>query len=116
MLQSNGHAVCYLTCPPIYTCKSQPTLLDVARRLRDGEPRCQKGLLRLSSARNRAFSRGTIKHSAQLICGILHALGAPELPPIADSEYDRFFILIIGPNKQDSALSFTVLRYCDPEE
>jgi broad specificity phosphatase PhoE len=48
--------------------------------------------------------------------GILHALGAPEVPPIADAEYDRFFILMIDPNKQHSALSFTVLRYCDREE
>ena len=45
--------------------------------------------------------------------GVLHALGAPEVPPIADPEYDRFFILTLAQNKEHSALSFTVLRYCD---
>jgi broad specificity phosphatase PhoE len=47
---------------------------------------------------------------------VLHALGAPEVPPIADAEYDRFFILTLAQNKEHSALSFTVLRYCDREE
>ena len=47
---------------------------------------------------------------------ILHALGAPQVPPIADAEYDRFFILTLGPHKERSALSFTVLRYCDRQE
>jgi len=47
---------------------------------------------------------------------ILLALGAPEVPPIAEAEYDRFFILTLGPNKEHSALSFTVLRYCDRQE
>jgi broad specificity phosphatase PhoE len=45
--------------------------------------------------------------------GILHALGAPEVPPIAEPEYDRFFILTLAQNEQHSALNFTVLRYCD---
>jgi broad specificity phosphatase PhoE len=47
---------------------------------------------------------------------ILQALGAPQVPPIAEAEYDRFFILTLGPNKEDSALSFTVLRYRDRQE
>ena len=47
---------------------------------------------------------------------VLHALGAPEVPPIAETEYDRFFILTLARNKEHSALSFTVLRYCDRGE
>ena len=47
---------------------------------------------------------------------VLHALGAPEVPPIADAEYDRFFILTLAQNREHSTLSFTVLRYCDCEE
>jgi hypothetical protein len=45
--------------------------------------------------------------------GILHALGAPEVPPIAEPEYDRFYILTIAQNKEHSLLNFTALRYCD---
>jgi broad specificity phosphatase PhoE len=47
---------------------------------------------------------------------VLHALGAPEVPPIAEPEYDRFFILTLAGNKEHAALSFTVLRYCDRAE
>ena len=44
---------------------------------------------------------------------IMHALGAPEVPPIEDPEYDRFLILTLAQNEKHSALNFTVLRYCD---
>jgi len=44
---------------------------------------------------------------------ILLALGAPEIPPIAHTEYDRFFILTFESNKKNSKLGLTVLRYCD---
>jgi broad specificity phosphatase PhoE len=47
---------------------------------------------------------------------VLHELGAPEVPPIADAEYDRFFILTLAQNKEHSALSFTVLHYCNRAE
>jgi broad specificity phosphatase PhoE len=47
---------------------------------------------------------------------VLHALGAPEVSPIADPEYDRFFILTLPQNKEHSTVGFTVLRYCDREE
>jgi broad specificity phosphatase PhoE len=47
---------------------------------------------------------------------VLHALGAPEVPPITEPEYDRFFILTLAQNKEHSAVSFTVLRYCDRAE
>jgi hypothetical protein len=46
----------------------------------------------------------------------MHELGAPEVPPIAEPEYDRFFILTLDQNKEHAPLSFTVLRYCDPAE
>jgi phosphohistidine phosphatase SixA len=45
--------------------------------------------------------------------GILGALGAPQVPPIAEPEYDRFYILTLARNKEHSLLNFTVLRYCD---
>ena len=47
---------------------------------------------------------------------VLHALGAPEVTPIADPEYDRFFILTLAGNKEHAAIDFTVLRYCDRAE
>lgn len=45
--------------------------------------------------------------------GILHALGAPKVPPIAEPEYDRFYILTLAQNREHSLLNFTALRYCD---
>jgi broad specificity phosphatase PhoE len=47
---------------------------------------------------------------------VLQALGAPEVQPIAEAEYDRFFILTLPQNKEHSAVGFTVLRYCDRED
>jgi broad specificity phosphatase PhoE len=44
---------------------------------------------------------------------ILRALGAPEIPPIAHTEYDRFFILTFESDKKTSKPGFTALRYCD---
>jgi broad specificity phosphatase PhoE len=44
---------------------------------------------------------------------ILLALGAPEIMPIAHTEYDRFFILTFESNKKNSKPGLTVLRYCD---
>jgi len=48
--------------------------------------------------------------------GVLHALGAPEVPPIADAEYDRFYILTLARDKEHSTVNFTALRYCDREK
>ncbi len=45
--------------------------------------------------------------------GILRALGAPVIPPIAHTEYDRFFILTLAGDKAHSQPRFTALRYCD---
>ena len=44
---------------------------------------------------------------------ILRALGAPEIPPIAHTEYDLFFILTFDGGMKNSNPRFTVLRYCD---
>jgi broad specificity phosphatase PhoE len=44
---------------------------------------------------------------------ILRALGAPEIPPIAHTEYDRFFILTLEGNEKHPQTRFTALRYCD---
>jgi phosphohistidine phosphatase SixA len=44
---------------------------------------------------------------------ILRALGAPEIPPIGHTEYDRFFILTVITDKRNSKPGFTALRYCD---
>ena len=44
---------------------------------------------------------------------ILLALGAPEITPIAHTEYDRFFILTFDDSDKNSKPRFTALRYCD---
>jgi phosphohistidine phosphatase SixA len=44
---------------------------------------------------------------------VLRALGAPEITPIAHTEYDRFFILTLKGNNKTSKPGFIVLRYCD---
>ena len=44
---------------------------------------------------------------------ILLALGAPEIIPIAHTEYDRFFILTLSGDTKESKPRFTALRYCD---
>jgi phosphohistidine phosphatase SixA len=44
---------------------------------------------------------------------ILRALGAPEIPPIAHTEYNRFFILTLSRDKKNFDSGFVALRYCD---
>ncbi len=44
---------------------------------------------------------------------VMRALGAPEIPPIGHTEYDRFFILTLAGGKTHSRPGFTSLRYCD---
>jgi len=44
---------------------------------------------------------------------VMRALGAPEITPIAHTEYDRFFILTLAAGKTHSQPRFTALRYCD---
>ena len=50
----------------------------------------------------------------QTLPKILRALGAPEITPIAHTEYDRFFILTFAADKTNSHPRLTSLRYCDP--
>ena len=44
---------------------------------------------------------------------ILLELGAPEITPIAHTEYDRFFILTFSSDNKNSRPGFIALRYCD---
>jgi phosphohistidine phosphatase SixA len=44
---------------------------------------------------------------------VMRALGAPDITPIAHTEYDRFFILTLSRGKANSQPRFTALRYCD---
>jgi len=44
---------------------------------------------------------------------IMRALGAPEIAPIAHTEYDRFFILTLAGSGKDSKPGFAELRNCD---
>jgi phosphohistidine phosphatase SixA len=44
---------------------------------------------------------------------ILRALGAPEITPIAHTEYDRFFVITVAGDGKDSKPGFAALRYCD---
>jgi phosphohistidine phosphatase SixA len=49
----------------------------------------------------------------QTLPQILRALGAPEITPIAHSEYDRFFVLTLSGEGKESKVGFAALRYCD---
>jgi phosphohistidine phosphatase SixA len=44
---------------------------------------------------------------------VMRALGAPAVPPIAHTEYDRFFILTLPGDNTHSQPGFAALRYCD---
>jgi broad specificity phosphatase PhoE len=44
---------------------------------------------------------------------VMRALGAPDITPIAHTEYDRFFILTLAADKTHSHPRLTALRYCD---
>jgi broad specificity phosphatase PhoE len=44
---------------------------------------------------------------------VLRALGAPQVAPIENAEYDRFFMLTFDGNKKHANARLTVLRYCD---
>jgi len=44
---------------------------------------------------------------------VLRALGGPEVPPITEPEYDRFYILTMVDSAPKSKPRFTALRYCD---
>jgi phosphohistidine phosphatase SixA len=49
----------------------------------------------------------------QTLPQILRALGAPEITPIAHTEYDRFFVLTLSGEGNKSKVGFAALRYCD---
>jgi len=61
---------------------------------------------------SKATSVLVVWHDATLP-GILRALGAPEITPIAHNEYDRFFVLTLAGEGQESKAGFAALRYCD---
>jgi phosphohistidine phosphatase SixA len=44
---------------------------------------------------------------------VMRALGAPAVPPIAHTEYDRFFILTLAGDRTHPQPRLTALRYCD---
>ncbi|HEV7969182.1 MAG TPA: phosphoglycerate mutase family protein [Candidatus Acidoferrales bacterium] len=50
-------------------------------------------------------------HDATL-ARVMRALGAPEITPIAHTDYDRFFILTLAGDRTRSQPRFTALRYC----
>jgi len=45
--------------------------------------------------------------------GVLRALGGPNVSPLTESEYDRFYILTMVGGATKSKPRFTALRYCD---
>ena len=51
-------------------------------------------------------------HDATL-AAILRALGAPEVTPIAHTEYDRLFVVTLTTDGKPSQTGFAALRYCD---
>lgn len=54
-----------------------------------------------------------IWHDATL-AAIMRALGAPEITPIAHTDYDRFFVVTLAADGDPSKTGFAALRYCDP--
>ena len=60
---------------------------------------------------SKAASVLVVWHDATLPM-ILHALGAPEITPIAHTEYDRLFVLTLAANGKESETGFAALRYC----
>jgi phosphohistidine phosphatase SixA len=73
-----------------------------------GKPNDVVAAIRSSTAR----SVLVVWHDATLP-GILRALGAPEITPIAHTEYDRFFVLTLSGEGKESKVGFAALRYCD---
>src|SRR5579864_8283872 len=61
---------------------------------------------------SKARSVLVVWHDATLP-GILRALGAPEIVPIAHTEYDRFFVLTLAGEGKNSEAGFAALRYFD---
>ena len=49
----------------------------------------------------------------QTLPGILRVLGAPEITPIAHTEYDRFFVLTLSGEGKETKAGFAALRYCE---
>lgn len=60
---------------------------------------------------SQAASVLVVWHDATLLM-ILRALGAPEITPIAHTEYDRLFVLTLAANGKESGTGFAALRYC----
>lgn len=73
-----------------------------------GKPLELSGALRAEKAANVLV----VWHGATLP-GILRALGGPEVPPIAETEYDRFYILTLAGDRNHPDTRFTAWRYCD---
>ena len=61
---------------------------------------------------SRAASVLVVWHD-QALPAILRALGAPEIRPIAHTEYDRLFVLMLAADGKVSKPGFAALRYCD---
>jgi phosphohistidine phosphatase SixA len=64
--------------------------------------------VRTSAAR----SMLVVWHDATLP-GILRGLGAPEITPIAHTQYDRFFVVTLAGDGKGATVGFAALRYCD---
>lgn len=75
-------------------------------------PIARPDLLIEAIRKGKAENTLVVWHDATLT-QILRALGAPEVPPVAHTEYDRFFILTLAAGKANSQPRLTTLRYCD---
>jgi broad specificity phosphatase PhoE len=82
------------------------------RRLKPVEMPLSKPAELIAALRSEKAANVLLVWHGTTLPGILRALGGPDVPPIANSEYDRFYILTLGAGK-DSAPRFTALRYCD---
>ena len=95
--------------------RTQQTAAPLAEKLAPeagGRPDRQAGRPDQAIRSSKARSVLVVWHDATLP-GILRALGAPEIVPIAHTEYDRFFILTLAGDGKNSKAGFAALRYCD---
>jgi phosphohistidine phosphatase SixA len=95
--------------------RTQRTAAPLAEKLHikpEAIPIARPDLLIKAIRKGKAENTLVVWHDATLT-QILRALGAPEVPPVAHTEYDRFFILTLAAGKANSQPRLTTLRYCD---
>jgi len=98
--------------------RTQQTAAPVAEKLHINPiaiPLSQPSRL-IEAIRSSKASNVLVVWHDQTLPKILRSLGAPEITPIAHTEYDRFFILTLSADTSHSPPNLITLRYCDPQK